>query len=153
MTRALKDRVDVTKADITDDSGFSVLEALVAMAVLAAAMLPILALQSQFVRSVAVMERTETRLSVEAAVRAHIRSVNLTERPRGDMNMAGATLRWTASPALPERRVRAQGGVRSRYVTTLYNVEIVVNYNSGASEKLIMTGLGWTPTSSYLANL
>ena len=136
-----------------NDAGFSVLEAIVAIAVLAAAMLPILALQSQFVRSVAVMERTQARLDAEETVRAQIMTVNLTERPRGDMVTSTAQIRWSAAPAVETRRVRAQGGVRSRYETTLYNVQIRIDYVSGGTETIVMSGLGWKPTSSYLANL
>ena len=143
----------IDSADMAGEMGFSVLEALVAMAVLAAAMLPILALQSQFVRSVAVMERTETRLSADAAIRAHIRSVNLTERPRGDLVMPGATRRWSAEPAHNPRLTRGKGGERARFEVTLYDVSVRVDYVAGHQEYLVMSALGWKPLRSYQSEL
>ncbi len=130
------------------DAGFSVLEALVAMAVLAGALLPLLALQGQFVRTTEALERSEQRLSVQDTALAHISALNLNQTPSGEMTTPYARVRWQSTPAAGPHMGRTAGGFPSRYEVTLYNVDIGIDYNSGASEILRLQGIGWRPTLS-----
>ena len=135
------------------EAGFSVLEALVAMAMLSAALLPLLALQGQFVTSVRAMERAEVKLSINSALQAQISALNLTLTPRGTLSLPNANVTWEAVPAVETRRVRARGGRLARFETTLYTVNAVVTYTSGGRETLILRGLGWKPVRAYASNL
>ncbi len=95
--------------------GFSVLEALVAMAILAAAMLPLLALQGQFIRSVESFERADTRIAARQNAVAYLKTLNFTQVETGRVVQGDVVLRWTAEPALPTRRTRWPGGEVGRY--------------------------------------
>lgn len=135
------------------EAGFSVLEALVAMAILSAALLPLLALQGQFVTSVRAMERAEVKLSINSALQAQISALNLTLNGRGTLALPGAEVAWEAVPIIDTRRVRGRGGRPARYETTLYQVNAVVTYGSGGRETVILRGLGWKPVRGYIENL
>ena len=65
------------------EEGFSVLEAMVAMAILAAGLLPILALQGQFVQTVTQIEHVEKSLTAQNNALNLMRTVDLTNVPTG----------------------------------------------------------------------
>lgn len=132
------------------EAGFSILEALVAMAVLSAALLPLLALQGQFVTSVKAMERAEARLTAQNALQAQISALNLTLTPKGQITLPGAAAVWTASPALPPRKVRDLGGGPGRFATTYYNVKAQVSYSNGTLQVIELKGIGWKPTVKFV---
>lgn len=136
-----------------EEAGFSVLEALVAIAVLAMALLPILALQGQFVRSVAAIERAESQLALNQAIIEHIRSVDLSANPRGQLSIMDAKAEWQVRPETAPRRMRGRGGLNSRYEATLYNVEISVKFATGGLENLNIKTLHFEPVSAFLDGL
>ena len=132
------------------DSGFSVLEAMVAMAVLAGALLPLLALQGQFVRSVAQMDNTEQRLAVQSILSSTINSTNLMTVQEGAFNVSGVQVVWKATPLVQNRAVKGYGGMRSRFNTAYYNVEATVTSPSGRVRQIEGRGIGWKETRSML---
>lgn len=136
-----------------EEDGFSILEALVAMAVLAGALLPLLALQGQFVKTTETLERNEHRLAVQDLALAHIASLNLDQSQTGVISGQHGQVNWRAVPAAGPYAGRSAGGHPSRYVLTLYSVEVNISYNSGQNESLTLQGMGWHPTVSALDSL
>jgi len=139
--------------DRNHEDGFSVLEALVAMAVLAGALLPLLALQGQFVKTTESLERNEHRLSVQDLALAHIASHNLNQVSQGTLQTQYGTIEWRAEPAAGPHRARGATGFPSRYALTLYNVGVDITYNSSAAETFTLQGLGWQPVASIYDTL
>lgn len=135
------------------EAGFSVLEALVAMAILAGALLPLLALQGQFIRSVAQMDAVEERLSVQALLAAKIASTNLSDISEGSFDVEDVTVNWSAAPLVAPRPVKNQGGQRSRFNVTYYSVTAILVQPTGQRTSMDMRGLGWEATRSVLQNL
>lgn len=135
------------------ESGFSVLEALVAMAILAAALLPLLALQGQFVRTTQSLERVQTRLSAESIALAHIKALNLDQSPEGTLSTVYGPMTWTSTPAAGPHAGRDGAGFPSRFVITLYDVDIEIASQTGTFQKFSLQGLGWHPTKSILDTL
>ena len=133
------------------DAGFSVLEALVAIAILAAALLPLLELQSQFTRTAATIERTEQRITLEDMALAHISALNIDQTQEGSIMTPQGQIIWTAKPAVESRYARDNSGGRARYLMTLYDVEVILRLKSGAQEQLTLQALGWHPTQSVLS--
>jgi len=119
------------------------------MAVLAGALLPLLALQGQFVETTQALERSEQRLSVQDTAIAHISALNLDQTPNGEMSTPYGRVSWQSTPSAGPHKGRAASGFPSRYEITLYNVDIGINYNSGASERVILQR-GWRFDSPYL---
>lgn len=83
--------------------GFSLLEAIVALAILATAGLALFAAMSQSVQMVA---RAENARLADSAVRnavAWMETVNPMETPQGEQRLGDVTLRWSSEPVEPER--------------------------------------------------
>ena len=132
------------------ESGFSVLEAMVAMAVLAGALLPLLALQGQFIRSVAQMDDTEQRLAVQSILSSTINATNLMEVKKGAFEASGAQVVWQASPMVQSRTVKDYGGLSSRFNTAYYNVNATITGPSGQVRQIQARGIGWEETRTML---
>ena len=130
--------------------GFSVLEALVAMAVLAAAFLPLLALQGQFLRTSQSLERAELLLAAESMALAHIRAINLDQTPEGEIESTHGQISWMARPAQGPTAGRDTAGFPSRFVFTLYDIDVKIKLKSGHIKQFSLQGLGWHPTKSVL---
>lgn len=135
------------------DAGFSVLEALVAMAILAAGLLPLLALQGQFVRTVDSLERAERQMAADSLVSAHILTLNLADANQGEVNLGDRVARWEARPALSPGWVRDNGGMASRYQMGLYNVTITYIGGPQPERRLELLGIGWEAKRPFLAGL
>ena len=83
--------------------GFSLLEAIVALAILATAGLALFASMSQ---SVQMVSRAERAREADSAVRnavAWIETVNPMQTPQGEQELGDVTLRWSAQLVEPER--------------------------------------------------
>ena len=130
--------------------GFSVLEALVAMAVLAAAFLPLLALQGQFLRTSQSLERAELLLAAESMALAHIKAINLDQTQGGDIESAYGQISWMARPAQGPTAGRDTAGFPSRFVFTLYDIDVKIKLKSGHIKQFSLQGLGLHPTKSVL---
>ena len=135
------------------DDGFSVLEAMVAMAVLAAGLLPLLALQGQFVKTVTRIEHVEQSLSAQDNALALMHTVNLTETPKGEVVFDGYIINYEAKAAMAPSSVRDTGGLPRRYELTLYDVVLKISFDSGAEEELSIKAFGWRETSSIIDGL
>ncbi|MEO0674994.1 MAG: hypothetical protein AAFY32_08320, partial [Pseudomonadota bacterium] len=73
-------------------AGFSVLEAIVAVALIAAAFLPLLALQTQLTRTAIAIERAEANLLARNNALALLQAINPGMRPAGSEEMGAVRL-------------------------------------------------------------
>ncbi len=142
-----------TKSPRASEDGFSVLEAIVAMAILAAALIPLLALQGQFLRTTQALERVEQRLGAEETALAHIGALNLVQSPTGTLSTQSGEISWQSRAVMPARKARNADGFPSRYNITLYEVTVTLSYKGGRQEQFLLQGLGWKPTKSLLKTL
>ncbi|MHA6288825.1 hypothetical protein [Maricaulis sp. CAU 1757] len=74
--------------------GFSVMEALVAIAVIAAAMIPLFELQRSLANSTARLQATAARLDVEASALAYLQAIDPIGQPEGELVISEWTLTW-----------------------------------------------------------
>ena len=119
------------------------LETLVALALIAAAFLPMLALQSRLSQTALAIERTEARIELDAAVRAIAETINPMMRPDGRESIGEAVLTWRSTPVSAVQRVRGPTGVPGRFELQLYDVELTLAGDSRAPAVFIVRRVGW----------
>lgn len=126
-------------------AGFSVLEAIVAMAILAAVMLPLLAVQGQLAQSAQAVARADTRTALQRNTVAYISALNLDQAQTGDTRIGSVDLEWRASAVEGPAPTWAGPGDPGRYLVTLYEVEVVGrDAESGRIHRFRFNALGWT---------
>jgi len=135
---------------ILGEEGFSVLEAMVAIAVLAAGLLPLLALQGQFVSTVERIEHAEISLSAQDNALNLIKSANLAQAPSGRAIFEGYSVEYAAKAAVPPQNARGNGGMQGRFEMTLYDVDVRIIYVSGREDVFTIRELGWRATQGFL---
>lgn len=123
------------------------LEALAAVALLAVAFLPLLALQSQLARTALAIERAERVATAQKSAIALLRVINPAQTPRGAEPVGEATLSWTAEPFGEIRAVRDQNGGESRFVAQLYRIEAQLLFADGQQSAFTVDAVGWRATS------
>ncbi len=79
-------------------SGFSLLEAIVALAILAAAGMALFAAMSQSVRMVERAEAARERESAQRNALAWLQTINPAQEPDGQVQLGDVLLRWHAEP-------------------------------------------------------
>lgn len=121
-------------------SGFSVIEALVAVAIMAAAILPLATLQGQVSRSAAQQQQMQTGLAAERNAMAVLRDANMMATPSGALDLGGGqTLRWRARPISSAVATNAGG-----FEVALYAVEAeVVDERGEDVSKFSIDQVGW----------
>ncbi|MEM8770363.1 MAG: hypothetical protein AAGD92_01825 [Pseudomonadota bacterium] len=127
--------------------GFSVLEALAAIALIAAAFLPLLALQGQLARTVIATERAETRLAHKQSALNYLRVLNPTLQPQGTEVFGDAQLSWTARPISDEKPALGNGGEPGRFNIRLYEIDARITYADGRETTFSIRSMGWIPTA------
>jgi len=130
---------------IVKERGFSVLEALVAMAILAAAMLPLLALQGQFVRNVESFERANVRISARENALAYLKTQNFFLRTAGEVQFGDTVMQWKATPVEAPRPMYPAVDSLGRFDLVLYDVEVVLTSLAIPSDTFHIRGMGWRP--------
>ncbi len=127
--------------------GFSLIEALVALAIISMALLALYGLQLQLLQG---ESRAEGALAVAAMQRnmlAVVRDLNPMAQPTGAMTLAGGRrLSWSSTPASEPAPTRPDIAQPSRFVVRLYTVHAQV---SDARGKVVavedIQRLGWAP--------
>lgn len=113
-----------TRTDGPQDAGFSVLEAMIAVFLLAVGFLPLLELQSRFVSTTEALERAEVRIGQRQLTENHLATINFALQPEGRARYGDTQVSWQATPLAPARTVRAAGGAPSRFTVSLWDVEV-----------------------------
>lgn len=131
------------------DAGFSVLEAMIAMAILAAGFLPLLILQAKFIEVSEKIEQVDIRSMASKQAAELISIANLDKTPSGTKKFSNFTITWVAEPAVKNKYVRSSSGLPGKFTASLYNVSINITYSFGQSETFQMRGLGWTKTREF----
>ncbi|MDZ7628373.1 MAG: prepilin-type N-terminal cleavage/methylation domain-containing protein [Parvularculaceae bacterium] len=137
----------VVDRDTRGQRGFTVTEALVAVALIAIAMLPLLELQGRLSRSALAIERAQTRLAARQAATAYISLINPMRAGEGEVQLGGAQLVWRAVPLGPARTVYGADGTEGRFIAQLFQVEADIIFPDGRSEPFSQTQMGWIATA------
>lgn len=104
--------------------GFSLLEAIVALTILAAVGLALFAAMGQSVQMVARAERARAADSALRNALAWMETVNPAETPQGEQQLGEITLRWTSEPIEPPRDAMTGYLQAGLYRVGLYRVRL-----------------------------
>lgn len=123
--------------------GFSVLEAIAAVALIAVAFLPLLALQSRLAQTALAVERAELNVRNGKNALAYLKSINPMLLPEGAETLGDAELRWRATPVSEPRAALDTGGAPGRFQVQLFDIEAIIDYPDGRRTSLTVRALGW----------
>lgn len=121
-------------------SGFSVIEALAAMAIVAMALLPLASLQGQVSRAGAHQQTVRERIAAERNAMALLRDINVMDEQSGMRRLSDdLVLRWTATPV--SRAVRTNLG---SFEVALFTVRAELVRGDGAPvAAFALEQIGW----------
>lgn len=127
------------------ESGFSVIEALVALAIVAIALVPLIGLQAQVSRNFVHQQQVREALGAQRNALEVLREINVMSSPQGMMMLqADQSMRWRATAISQPVRSTRQGSGEGDFRIMLYDVEVDVSGLSGAPPTTFrVTQLGW----------
>lgn len=132
------------------DDGFSVLEAIVAVALLAVAFLPLLELQTGFISGLRGVERADTRMAAREVALVFVEITNFDSQPSGEVSFGEYTIKWSTKPILGPELMRGDEGLSTNYYVTLYEVQLQMETGLLRTQFVIMRGLGWSKISRLI---
>jgi len=144
---------ELAKGGHIGSPGFSVLEAIIAIAILAIAFLPLLALQEQMTQTTISLERNARFMEAKRSALAYVRTLNPMRDPQGNLNLGPAIMHWTATPISQERPVSGKEGDKGRFIIALYNVEVTLTFDAQRTQVFSVHATGWRAKAAYLSNL
>lgn len=126
-------------------AGFTLIEALVALAIAAMTMTAIFQLQTQMARDQRRAEAVLRQVAAQENALALVRDLNFAERPSGEMALpAGDVVRWSASPVGPLTRNVALNSVNGRFEVQLFEVTVALDRPDGRNPPdMIIERMGW----------
>ena len=129
--------------------GFSVMEALVAMALLAAVFVPLLTLQAQLARTAAAVQRAEKSEAAKRSALAYLEALNPSMRLTGEESVGEGVMTWEASPVSEPTLARGVGGGKGRFLMQLYDVEVRITFENAPPVSFTVRKTGWLPTGPF----
>lgn len=104
--------------------GFSLLEAIVALTILAAVGMALFAAMNQSVQMVGRAERSRVADSALRNAMAWAETINPAETPRGEQRLGDVSMRWNATPIEPPRDAMTGYLQAGLYQVGLYDLHI-----------------------------
>lgn len=125
--------------------GFSLIEALVALAIASMVLMAILELQIQMARGQRRAEAAIEQVQEQENAIALVRDINPTEQPQGNVEMSrGAAVVWQARPVGQPRIGVGFPVGNGPYELQLYEVTVTIQRPQGSSPRpLVFERLGW----------
>jgi general secretion pathway protein I len=114
------------------ETGFSLIEALVALAIAAMALAAVFALQRQLAEGEQRHTRTLALVALQQNALALTRDLNPTAEPVGALRLAGGqTVRWTSQPLTPPRTDTGLPAGEGAFELRLYRVRVDITDTAG----------------------
>lgn len=134
-------------------AGFSMVEAVVALAIAAVGLTAILELQQQIAINQARHERALARMAMRQNSLVIIRDLNPEASPDGELKIdESQILNWTSTPVSPLRRSIGLPAGDAGFNVRLYEVSVTVtDKRSNLTDRFTVERLGWKalPRASY----
>lgn len=122
-----------TQKRARQQAGFSLMEAIVAVAILGVASVPLLALQSQNARSVMRLEERAIRIAAEQVTADYLSVLDVSASRAGELMIGGGwQVSWQAVPASEAIASVIGIGQPGRYAAQLIRIDAIVRHEGGA---------------------
>jgi len=122
-------------------AGLSVMETLVAVALIAIAIAPLYQLQRTLADAAIQLEETAARLEAEESALDFIAAINPMQRPSGELDLGAWTMRWESRIIAEEQP--ADGFLDGfAFDIALYEITVTLE-RDGRTRTLTMRRLGW----------
>ena len=109
------------------ETGFSMIEALVALAVLGACLVPMATFVSQSALRLNLAGEANARALAQQDILSFLETVNPTVDPTGHIELGQHVVSWTSLPILPPNVKIRPGAGLTQYSTGLYRVAVTVS--------------------------
>ena len=138
------------EAPHVSSAGFTVLELLVALAILGTALAALYGLQQSTSRAALAVERAQERIAIEQRALAYLKGVNPMLQPEGSADLGeGVRLRWQSEPLEEPRRVVSALGAPGRFLSQLHRVRVDLEMAEGTARSWEVELLGWRPSQPF----
>lgn len=128
------------------ESGFSTLEVIAAVAIIAIALVPIIGLQTQLTRSQIRLEEAHTDSTAARNALALIRDINPMQTSEGSRRLDDrTTVRWSSAPVSPLRQSINPAG----FEVQLYRISAVIERPETTVTTMQFDLVGWRPMSGH----
>ena len=112
------------------NKGFTLIEALIAITILGAALLPIMALMSQSINQIHKIAESNAKSSAQDSALAIIEPINPMENPSGEVELVGFNMVWSSEQIVPPNNTVQIGAGLAGYKVAFYIVNIEILKNS-----------------------
>ena len=112
------------------NKGFTLIEALIAIAILGAALLPIMALMSQSINQIHKIAESNAKSSAQDSALAIIEPINPMENPSREAELVGFNMVWSSEQIVPPNNTVQIGAGLAGYKVAFYIVNIEILKNS-----------------------
>ena len=128
--------------------GFSTLEALVAIAILGIALVPLLSFQGQLTSGSLRLEARAQRLAAEQVAYDYLGLIDYSKQATGTLEIGdGWVLSWSSQPEGPLQPVRYGAGLSSRYSYQVLDISATISKDEQGSVSLQRTIIHATETA------
>lgn len=124
-------------------SGFSLLEAIVAMVVMSTAMLALYGWLSGSILGLSRAHDSARLLEDKRAAVALIETVNPMLEPRGQMEISGLQVRWSTTDVASRRSGRSRAGMPTLFDLGLYDMNVEVLRDGKPAGTFTLRRAGW----------
>lgn len=125
-------------------AGFTLMETLAAVAILAVAMIPLIVLQRDLARAQVRAEAALIRTEEERAAVQALQSINPFSQGSGELDLGGAQLVWSSSPISPMGRAQANWDGGEQFEVQLFRIDAFLEREDDrASSRFSVERMGW----------
>ena len=129
--------------DARRQAGFSLLEAIVALAILASVGMALFAAMNQSLGMVARAEMVRERESALRNAVAWMQVVNPAQQPQGEHELGDLLLRWTSEPVEPPRDASTGHALAGLYRVGLYKMHLEIDRNGQPLAEVELRRVGY----------
>lgn len=129
-------------------SGFTLLEAIVAMVIMAAALMALYAWLSSSTLAVTRAQAQTRALEDARSALALVETINPMREPDGKRELGEVTVSWHSTPVVPRRIGRTRAGMPSLFDVTLYQMEVTIERAGEPAHGFSLRRAGWEAVRS-----
>jgi general secretion pathway protein I len=107
--------------------GFTLLEAIIAIAILGIALIPLLSFTSQSVLQLHAAADSNARSIAEQNVLAFLETLNPLDQPTGSTTLGDLRVQWSSKPLVDQSQNTTPGSALPYYVIGFYSVDVRVS--------------------------